>query len=56
MKLRGRAPIWLMGMANATFGMYFGMIVVTLPQLLAAKHMPEEEIAGITAAAMSPTF
>ncbi|MGH8291069.1 MAG: MFS transporter [Steroidobacteraceae bacterium] len=43
-------------MANATFGMYFGMIVVTLPQLLAAQYVPENEIAAMTAAAMSPSF
>jgi len=45
-----RAPLWLMGLTNATFGMYGGIVVVSTPQLLAAKHVPEATIAAITAA------
>jgi PAT family beta-lactamase induction signal transducer AmpG len=33
-------PIWLMGLTNATFGMYGGFAVVTLPSMLAAQGLP----------------
>ncbi|MGH8111272.1 MAG: MFS transporter [Rhodanobacteraceae bacterium] len=56
MKLHGRAPIWLMGMTMLPFGMLGGLVVVTVPQLLAARHVPEGEIAGLTALAFSPLF
>jgi hypothetical protein len=54
--LRRRAPIWLMGLTNATFGMYGGLLAITLPQLLAEQHVPEGKIAAMSAAAMSPAF
>lgn len=57
MKLRSRtAPIWLMGLTNATFGMYGGLLAISLPQLLAEQHVPEPQIAAMTAAATSPAF
>lgn len=56
MKPHWRAPIWLMGMTMLPFGMIGGLIVVTVPQLLAARHVPEGEIAAITALAFSPLF
>jgi MFS transporter, PAT family, beta-lactamase induction signal transducer AmpG len=40
MTLRGRAPIWLMGMTMLPFGMLSGLDVIILPQLLAARHVP----------------
>lgn len=54
--MRWRAPIWLMGMTMLSFGMLGGIVVVTVPQLLAAHHVPEGEIAGLTALAFSPVF
>lgn len=57
MKLRSRtAPVWLMGLTNATFGMYGGLLAISLPQLLAEQHVPEPQIAAMTAAATSPAF
>jgi PAT family beta-lactamase induction signal transducer AmpG len=53
---RRTPPIWLMGLTNATFGMYGGLLAITLPQLLAEQHVPEAQIAAMTAAAMSPAF
>ncbi len=54
LNLRGRiAPIWLMGMSNLSFGFFAGFITVPLPQLLAAQHVPEAQIASITATVFS---
>ena len=56
MQSRARAPIWVMGMTMLPFGMLTGLTLFTLPQLLAARHVPEAEIAGLTALAGSPMF
>jgi len=54
LNLRGfTAPIWLMGMSNLSFGLYAGFITLSLPQLLAAQHVPEARIAAITATVIS---
>lgn len=53
---RKTPPVWLMGLANATFGLNTGIIFFVIPQLLAAEHVSEARIAGITAAAMSSNF
>ena len=45
-----------MGLANLPYGMYGALTLITVPQLLAARHVPEPTIASITAAAMIPTF
>jgi PAT family beta-lactamase induction signal transducer AmpG len=45
-----------MGLSNATFGLAGGFIVLPLPQLLAAEHVPEAKIAAISAACLSPGF
>jgi PAT family beta-lactamase induction signal transducer AmpG len=50
------APVWLMGLTNATFGMYGGMVAISLPEILAEQHIPEARIAVITAMALSPAF
>jgi MFS transporter, PAT family, beta-lactamase induction signal transducer AmpG len=49
-----RLPLWLMGMTNAPFGMYGGILVISIPQLLSARHVPEATIASVTAVAISP--
>jgi MFS transporter, PAT family, beta-lactamase induction signal transducer AmpG len=51
---RHRLPLWLMGMTNAPFGMYGGILVITIPQLLNARHVPEATISAVTAVAISP--
>jgi len=51
---RRAVPLWLMGMTNAPFGMYGGVLVITVPQLLNARHVPEATIAAMTAVTISP--
>ena len=53
---RRRAPVWLLGLTNTLFGMYGGILVIAVPQLLSARHVPEAMIAAMTAAAISPGF
>ncbi len=45
-----------MGMSNATMGFSNGIVLFALPQLLAAEHVPESQIAALTAVAFSPNF
>ena len=45
-----------MGMSNATMGFGNGIVLFALPQLMAAEHVPEAQIAAITAVAFSPNF
>jgi MFS transporter, PAT family, beta-lactamase induction signal transducer AmpG len=56
MPSRSVAPVWLMGLTNAVFGMYGGIIVISVPQLLNARHVPETTIAAMTAVMLSPGF
>jgi PAT family beta-lactamase induction signal transducer AmpG len=49
-------PALIMGLANLPFGMFGGVALMTVPQLLAARSVPEPIIASITGAAMIPTF
>ncbi|WP_157098792.1 MFS transporter [Novosphingobium rosa] len=41
--------VWLMGLANVTYGYLYAVPLVTVPQQLAARGVPEPEIANITA-------
>jgi PAT family beta-lactamase induction signal transducer AmpG len=45
-----------MGLSNSTVGLATGIVFFVMPQLLAAHHVTEARIAGITAAAMSANF
>jgi len=45
-----------MGLANALFGMYGGILVISVPQLLNARQVPEATIAAMTAVMISPGF
>src|SRR5580700_8000200 len=56
MRRRSLAPLWLMGLANGVFGMYGGILVISVPQLLSARHVPEATIAAMTAVMISPSF
>jgi MFS transporter, PAT family, beta-lactamase induction signal transducer AmpG len=49
-------PVWLMGLSNASLGLYGGLAFFVVPQLLAAQHVSETRIAAITAVAISPMF
>jgi MFS transporter, PAT family, beta-lactamase induction signal transducer AmpG len=50
------APVWLTGLTNAVFGMYGGIVAISMPQLLSARHVPEHRIAAMTAVMISPAF
>jgi MFS transporter, PAT family, beta-lactamase induction signal transducer AmpG len=56
MQSRYVAPVWLMGLTNAVFGMYGGVILISVPQLLSVRHVPETTIAAMTAVMVSPGF
>jgi PAT family beta-lactamase induction signal transducer AmpG len=45
-----------MGLANLPWGVNGAVSLITVPQLLAARHVPEPQIASVTAFAMIPTF
>ena len=49
-------PLWVMGLTNATYGMYIGFCAAGLPILLAAQHVAEAKIATVTAVVLSPMF
>lgn len=51
-----RLPVWLMGLCNLPFGIFGGASLVTMPQLLAADHVPEPRIAAITAITLAASF
>jgi PAT family beta-lactamase induction signal transducer AmpG len=49
-------PIWLMGMCYLSFGIFGGIMLISVPQLLAGAHVPEAKIAAITATGLMPGF
>jgi PAT family beta-lactamase induction signal transducer AmpG len=53
---RAPAPVWLMGLTNSVFGMYGGILVISVPQLLSARHVPEATLSAMTAVTISPGF
>jgi PAT family beta-lactamase induction signal transducer AmpG len=50
------APLWLMGLTNAVFGMYGGLMVISVPQLLSARHIPQAAVGAMTGVMISPGF
>jgi PAT family beta-lactamase induction signal transducer AmpG len=51
-----RVPVWLMALTNCSYGLYAGIQVFALPQLLSARHVPEATIAAMSAVELSPGF
>jgi PAT family beta-lactamase induction signal transducer AmpG len=49
-------PIWLMGFGFIPLGVNGTILLITVPQLLAANHVPEQQIASITAIGLFPSF
>lgn len=49
-------PIWLLGLANAPLGLSGGIGLLTIPQVLAARHVPEPMIAQLTTIGLIPSF
>ena len=55
-KDRPLPPVWLMGMGFLPLGASGSIFLITVPQLLAANHVPEAQIASVTAVALLPGF
>jgi len=49
-------PIWLMGFGWAPIGVGGAVTLLAMPQLLAALHVPEANVAALTAFALAPGF
>lgn len=47
-------PAWALGLATACNGAFSGVLVITIPQLLASRGVPELEIASITGVSLLP--
>jgi PAT family beta-lactamase induction signal transducer AmpG len=45
-----------MGLTNSVFGMYAGIVLISVPQLLSNRQVPETTIAAMTAVMASPGF
>lgn len=56
MPTRSRIPVWLMGLTNLVYGLFGGIVAFGIPQVLGNRHVPESEIASITAVSLSPGF
>lgn len=57
-KPSGERPklVWLMGLINSTYGFAYAVVLVTVPQLLAARGVSEPVIAGLTGLAVAATM
>ena len=53
--LRPLPPVWLMGFGFMPLGVVGALLFIAVPQLLAANHVPEQQIASITAIGFSPS-
>ena len=53
---RAHPPLWLLGFGLWPLGVNGALLLITMPQLLAAQHLPEARIAAITAMALAPGF
>ncbi len=53
---RRSLPTWLKGFGNIPLGATGSIMLITVPQLLAADHVPEAKIASVTAFGLFATF
>jgi PAT family beta-lactamase induction signal transducer AmpG len=53
---RALPPVWLMGLGYLPLGVVGTVSLLTVPQLLAHNHVPEPQIAGITALAIATSY
>ncbi len=53
---RSPPPTWLMGLGFFPLGASGSVTLITVPQLLAANHVPEQQIAASTAIVLIPGF
>jgi PAT family beta-lactamase induction signal transducer AmpG len=49
-------PVWLLGLGNLPLGIYGAVMLMTVPQVLAANGVAEPKIASITAVGLIPGF
>jgi PAT family beta-lactamase induction signal transducer AmpG len=49
------APVWLIGLSGSPYGFYGGILFYAVPQLLAARHVPEARIAGLSGVLILPS-
>src|SRR3954451_1044834 len=49
-------PVWLLGLCNLPLGAFWAVMLLTVPQLLAANRVPESRIASVTAIGLIPSF
>lgn len=49
-------PIWLLGLGFWPLGVNGALLLITMPQLLAAQHAPAGRVAGVTAMALAAGF
>jgi len=49
-------PTWMMGLGFFPLGASGSVTLITVPQLMAANHVPEQQIAGVTAIILIPGF
>jgi PAT family beta-lactamase induction signal transducer AmpG len=54
--LRRSLPTWLKGFGNIPLGATGSIMLITVPELLAANHVPEAKIASVTAFGLFATF
>jgi len=52
--VRGAPPAWALGLATLCNGAFSGVLVITIPQLLAARGVPELQIASISGLSFLP--
>jgi len=53
---KSHPPLWLLGFGLWPLGVNGALLLITMPQLLAAEHTPESRISAITAMALFPGF
>ena len=53
---RRSLPTWLKGFGNSPLGATGSIMLITVPQLLAANHVPEVKIASVTAFGLLASF
>jgi PAT family beta-lactamase induction signal transducer AmpG len=46
--MKRELPVWLLGLANLPLGFIFGIGLMVVPEVLAARHVPETTIADLT--------
>jgi len=49
-------PLWVMGLGFLPLGVFGSVMLITVPELLAADHVPEPQIAMATAIGLTPGF